>query len=253
MIVVRALLVLLGGCASCTLLVRGFRPATLLLLGAGLAGAGLAPVAALQARRLPIDAFATILVAIELTTAVSAALIFFATGSALQRGSAVSRGAAGRAGFPRYALPLLAVALLLVLTLIAPRCYPYAPREIDYAWTLLLLSGVLSIVLADTLLRIGLGLTLLSFGLKLFYLAVAARVGLTEVALLNIVTLALALIVAYLSALLYDQRNTLKLEAMDEEAVNDQPSAVSYQEENEAVPAMLHLRHNGSNKLMADR
>ena len=212
----RALLLGLGACVSLLILVRDWRPALLLLFAAALAMAGFLRQEMLTARALPVAQAATTLVAIELTTAITAVLILLVTGLAYNRDYnlenldefgllELSRAArrAARLNLPSrwsdYRFPSLALILVIAATFLLPRFYPFEIRDVDYAWTLLLLGGVLLLATADTLLKIGFALLLLAFGLKLFYLGIARRVGLIEFALLNLVTIVLALITAYLS------------------------------------------------------
>ncbi len=231
----RALLLGLGACVSLLILVRDWRRALLLLFAAALAMAGFLRQEMLTARALPIAQAATTLVAIELTTAITVVLILLVTGLAYNRDYnledldefgllELSRAArrAARLNLPSrwsdYRHPegtrSLALILVIAATFLLPRFYPFEIRDVDYAWTLLLLGGVLLLATADTLLKIGFALLLLAFGLKLFYLGIAPRVGLIELALLNLVTIVLALLTAYLGGLLYGRFKTLDLEPM---------------------------------------
>lgn len=225
------LVVVLGVCVGLMVIVRDWRTAWLLLLGVALASVALLADAVAQAGALVSEAGVRMLMAIDLATAASVTLILLVTGLSYSRdlnvenldefGLTELRRVARRATrFTRptdwsdYLLPTLAVALLLVATALAPNLYPYQVREVDYAWTCLILGGILAIVIADTLLRVGLGLLLLALGLKLFYVGIVPRAGLVELALLNLLTIGVALVVAYLSALLYGRLKTLDLETM---------------------------------------
>jgi hypothetical protein len=98
-----------------------------------------------------------------------------------------------------------------VVSLALPRLYPIGEFEVDVAWYWLGLTGALAIVTAADLLKIGLGLLLLVSAIDLLYTALAPTVQvfpLTMLALLNIV---LAVMIAYLSGLLYGRLKTLDL------------------------------------------
>ncbi len=225
------LLLGLGACLCLLIVVRDWRLALPLLAGAGIALAGFVWTEGLVAPNLPVAQSRLVLVAVDLATLVTVVLILLVTGLTYDHdynvedldefGITELRRAARRAAHIRlsrrwsdYVPSLLALLMVIAATVFLPRLFLESPREIDYAWTILLLSGLLLILTADMLLQIGLGLLLLAFGLKLFYLSVATRAGLLELALLNIVTIVLALVTAYLSGLLYGRLKTLDLETM---------------------------------------
>jgi len=230
-----AALAALAACLLGLALAHDWRPALLLLCGAALPLAGFVwAEAAPETGRLA-PGSATTLVAIDLVAALTVGLILLVTGLSYSHeynredldelGLFELRRAARRAlrlstpgGSGAYLLPVLGFALVGVATLLLPRLYPFAPRAVHYAWTLALLTGVLLVVTAGTLLKGGLGLLLLVWGIKLLYLTTTPRVGLIEIALLHLVSIGLALMVAYLSSLLYARLRTLDLETMFGEA-----------------------------------
>lgn len=116
-----------------------------------------------------------------------------------------------------YVVPFWAMVLALLASLALPRIYPISVSPgVDFAWYWLGLIGLLTIVTAGDLLKIGLGLLLCTSSVDLLYTAVVSRpqasgVGIVPVALLSVVTILLALIVAYLSGLLYGRLKTLEL------------------------------------------
>lgn len=116
-----------------------------------------------------------------------------------------------------YALPFWAMMLALIASVTLPRLYPIAPsRAIDFAWYWLLLTGFFSLATAQDLLKVGLGLLLCTSSIDLLYTAVlsmqdASGVGIVPLGLLSLVTILLALMVAYLSGLLYGRLKTLEL------------------------------------------
>ena len=229
MTLARGLLVVVALCISVLVLVRDWRPALAMLLVSALATGGVVGLAARTSPGLPAGRVAALLLAIDLVTAISAVLILLITGltysHASNRGQLAEPGPAERrtaarvapARWQRYLLPSLALLLLLAATALLPGLYPYPALEVDYAWTLLLLSGVFVLIAAGTVLRVGLGLVLLLFGLKLFYLAAAPRVGVVELALFELLTIMLALIVAYAGGLLHGRVKTLSLDALSRE------------------------------------
>ncbi len=231
MTLARALLVVLAACTTLVVVVRDWRPALVFLVGVALAMAGFLWEEARRGQEVLVGSGIGLLVAIDLTTAATVVLILLTTGLSYSRDFDVAerdelglpdrwRAIKQAIRLPRparpvdYLFPVLAVALVLAATLLLPHLYPYPARDVDYAWTFLLLSGILALVIADSMLKIGLGLLMLAFGVKLFYLAVAARIGLIELVLLNLVTIIAALIVAILSALLYGRAKTLDLETL---------------------------------------
>ncbi|MCG8348200.1 MAG: hypothetical protein MI924_10530 [Chloroflexales bacterium] len=116
-----------------------------------------------------------------------------------------------------YVVPFWTMILALLASIALPRLYPIASTPgIDFAWYWLGLMGLLTIVTAGDLLKVGLGLLLCTSSLDLLYTAVvsapeASGVGVAPLALLSLVTILLALVIAYLSGLLYGRLKTLEL------------------------------------------
>ncbi|MCU0493610.1 MAG: hypothetical protein MUD01_18640 [Chloroflexaceae bacterium] len=116
-----------------------------------------------------------------------------------------------------YVVPFWSMVLALLASLALPRIYPIAETPtIDFAWYWLGLTGLLTIATAADVLKIGLGLLLCTSSLDLLYTAVvsdseASGVGIVPLALLSLVTILLALVIAYLSGLLYGRLKTLEL------------------------------------------
>jgi hypothetical protein len=107
--------------------------------------------------------------------------------------------------------------LPLLVSLTLPRIYPLAvSQSVDFAWYWLVLTGIFTLTTASDLLKIGLGLLLCTSSMDLVYTAVASTpqasgLGIIPIALLSLVTILLALAVAYLSGLLYGRLKTLEL------------------------------------------
>lgn len=111
-----------------------------------------------------------------------------------------------------YLLPLLAGVLALLASLTLPRLYPIAPSQaVDFAWYWLGLTGLLTLATASNVLKVGLGLLLCVSSIDLLYTALARGVGVVALLLLSLSTILLALIIAYLSGLLYGRLKTLEL------------------------------------------
>lgn len=116
-----------------------------------------------------------------------------------------------------YVLPFWAMVLALIASITLPRTYPIATTTgVDFAWYWLLLTGLFTLATAGDLLKIGLGLLLCTSSVDLLYTAVLSTsttngVGVVPLALLSLVTILLALMVAYLSGLLYGRLKTLEL------------------------------------------
>lgn len=114
--------------------------------------------------------------------------------------------------FSNYVVAFWALVLAALAALALPRLYPIGRSyEIDFAWYWLGLSGLFTLVVAGDLLKIGLGLLLCAGSIDLLYSAIATTVQVFPVALLNLMTIILALAVAYLSGLLYGRLKTLEL------------------------------------------
>ncbi len=137
---------------------------------------------------------------------------------------------AARAAVPRgwdaYRTPLVALVLLVAGAPLLPLFYPAPPHAGVYAWTLLLLGGILVAATSDTLLKLGMGLLLISFGLRLCYLTQAATVGFFELTLFSFVPIVVALVVALLSSLQFSRLGTLRLALLFEQA-RPAPAAVT--------------------------
>jgi len=78
-------------------------------------------------------------------------------------------------------------------------------------WYWQVFIGLISLVLATDILKIGLGLLLCLSGLDLLYTTLANRINILALGTLSLVTLLLALAIAYLSGLLYGRFKTLNL------------------------------------------
>jgi hypothetical protein len=114
--------------------------------------------------------------------------------------------------FSNYVVAFWALVLAALAALALPRLYPIGRSyEIDFAWYWLGLTGLFTLVVAGDLLKIGLGLLLCASSIDLLYSAIATTVQVFPVALLNLMTIILALAVAYLSGLLYGRLKTLEL------------------------------------------
>ncbi len=116
-----------------------------------------------------------------------------------------------------YIVPFWAMVLALLASLTLPLIYPIATaRSVDFAWYWLGLTGLFTLATAGDLLKIGLGLLLCTSSIDLLYTSLvsnpqASGVGVAPLALLSLVTILLALVIAYLSGLLYGRLKTLEL------------------------------------------
>lgn len=116
-----------------------------------------------------------------------------------------------------YVLPFWALVLALLASLTLPRIYPIAPSPaIDFAWYWLILTGLFTLATAGDLLKVGLGLLLSVSSIDFLYAIVLSAkgtggVGIVPLGLLSLVTILLALVVSYLSGLLYGRLKTLEL------------------------------------------
>lgn len=111
-----------------------------------------------------------------------------------------------------YVVPFWSLVLAAVAALLLPRLYPIGRTyQVDFVWYWLLLTGLFTLVTASDLLKIGLGLLLCVASIDVIYTAIASRVQVFPLALLSLLTLVLALAVAYLSGLLYGRLKTLDL------------------------------------------
>lgn len=128
-----------------------------------------------------------------------------------------------------YIIPFWAIVLAILASLILPRVYPIAAsRAVDFAWYWLGLTGLFTLAIAGDLLKIGLGLLLCTSSIDLLYTALvsapqASGVGIVPLALLSLVTILLALVVAYLSGLLYGRLKTLELNELYKETLRRVP------------------------------
>ncbi len=119
-----------------------------------------------------------------------------------------------------YVVPFWSGVLALIASLTLPQIYLIAPSQaIDFTWCWLGLTGLLTIATAGDLLKIGLGLLLCTSSIDLLYTSVvsspqASGVGVIPLTLLSLVTILLALTIAYLSGLLYGRLKTLELDEL---------------------------------------
>ena len=111
-----------------------------------------------------------------------------------------------------YVVPFWSLVLAALAALLLPRLYPIGRSvTIDFVWYWLGLTGLFTLVTAGDLLKIGLGLLLSVASVDVLYTAVASRVQVFPLALLSLLTIVLALAIAYLSGLLYGRLKTLDL------------------------------------------
>ena len=109
-------------------------------------------------------------------------------------------------------MPFWSLVLAALAALLLPRLYPIGRSvTIDFVWYWLGLTGLFTLVTAGDLLKIGLGLLLSVASVDVLYTAVASRVQVFPLALLSLLTIVLALAIAYLSGLLYGRLKTLDL------------------------------------------
>jgi hypothetical protein len=116
---------------------------------------------------------------------------------------------------------VLSLVLVAIAALALPRLYPILPTvAVDFAWYWLGLTGLFTLVVAGDLLKIGMGLLLCANCIDLLYTAhphpASARIepdglGVYPLALLSLMSIMLALGIAYLSGLLYGRLKTLEL------------------------------------------
>jgi hypothetical protein len=128
---------------------------------------------------------------------------------------AARRAQRQRAAEPRrlsdYVVPFWALILALIASLALPRLYPIGGPLVDFVWYWLGLTGLFTLVTASDTLKIGLGLLLCAGSVDVLYTAIAQTVQVFPLALLSLMTIVLALAVAYLSGLLYGRLKTLEL------------------------------------------
>lgn len=114
--------------------------------------------------------------------------------------------------FGDYVIPFWALVLAILASMVLPRIYPIGRSyTVDFAWYWLGFVGLFTLVTAGDLLKIGLGLLLCVSSIDLLYTAVASTVQVFPLALLSLMTIVLALAIAYLSGLLYGRLKTLDL------------------------------------------
>lgn len=114
-----------------------------------------------------------------------------------------------------YVVPLGAVLLAGLATWLLGRAYPIARDElINAAWTFMLLCGLLVLITANDVLKLGLGLLLLLSAAKLLYFGVASQLNVLHIGLLELLSLLLAVVAAYVSGLLYGRLRTLEFSSL---------------------------------------
>ncbi len=115
-------------------------------------------------------------------------------------------------------VPFGGVVLAGLATWLLSTFYPVARQQIvDAGWIFLLLCGLLILITALDVLKLGLGMLVLVASAKLLYLGVAAPQSVLHVGLLELLSLMLAVIVAYLSGLLYGRLHTLEFGSLFEQ------------------------------------
>src|SRR6266542_2339938 len=111
-----------------------------------------------------------------------------------------------------YVIPFWTLVLAILASVALPRLYPIGSTyTIDFVWYWLGLIGLFTMVTAGDLLKVGLGLLLCTGSVDVLYTAIASTVHVFPLALLGLVTIVLALAIAYLSGLLYGRLKTLEL------------------------------------------
>jgi hypothetical protein len=111
-----------------------------------------------------------------------------------------------------FVVPFWTLALAVLASVALPRLYPIGDTNtIDFVWYWLGLIGLFTMVVAGDLLKVGLGLLLCAGSVDVLYTAISRTVQVFPLALLGLVSITLALAVAYLSGLLYGRLKTLEL------------------------------------------
>jgi hypothetical protein len=111
-----------------------------------------------------------------------------------------------------YVVPFWTLVLTVLASVALPRLYPIGSTStVDFVWYWLGLVGLFTMVVAGDLLKVGLGLLLCASSVDVLYTAISNTVQVFPLALLGLVTITLALAVAYLSGLLYGRLKTLEL------------------------------------------
>ncbi len=114
-------------------------------------------------------------------------------------------------------VPFGGVVLAGLATWLLSTFYPVARQQIvDAGWIFLLLCGLLILITALDVLKLGLGMLVLVASAKLLYLGVATPLSVLHVGLLELLSLMLAVILAYLSGLLYGRLHTLEFGSLFE-------------------------------------
>ncbi len=218
--------------AATMVVIDDWRLALPLLLGAELCRVGLA----WQATSLFGGTAGVTLLAVEILTALGSAVILMITGLTFNRDYHSSeldefaqmelRRAEREAHHQREnvvgrwgatVVPFGAMVLAGLATWLLSTFYPVARQQVlDAGWIFLLLSGLIVLIMASNVLKLGLGLLLLTASAKLLYFGVAVRLNILHIALLEVLSLALAVIVAYLSGLLYGRLRSLELGSLFE-------------------------------------
>lgn len=127
--------------------------------------------------------------------------------------------------FGDYVLPIWAMLMIGLASFFLPRVLPLAlqvyptnaglAQAVDFVWYWQALIGLTTLILATDILKVGLGLLLCFSGLDLLYTTLASGVNVLSLAGLGLVTLMLALVIAYLSGVLYGRFKTLDLAELE--------------------------------------
>lgn len=211
---------------------QDWRVTILLLVGADLCRIGLVQ----QSGSLANEAGQSTLLIVEVVTALSSGLILLITALMFSRDYNTEqldefalfelRRAARRAQQQRsqligrwssYLVPFGSVLLAALATWLLGRAYPVAREPLlDATWTFMLLCGLLVLITGNDVLKLGLGLLLLLSSAKMLYFGVASRLNVLHIGLLELLTLLLAVVAAYVSGLLYGRLSTLEFGSLFE-------------------------------------
>lgn len=224
--------VFLGGlilCMTAMLVVRGWQSSVVLLLLAYACGAGLVMEQPFALARTTGGLQLNLLGIVILVTGVVCGTMLLVTGrvqpelpnetalderSRMEQRQLVRRvpTALAESATTRWLLPGGAIILMLSATLLLPRFYADAGRmPLHYAWTTLVVGGLLCMLVARNLLTLGCGLVAVMLGLQLLYIAVDPDIALLVIVLLNLATSGLALTIAYLGGLVRSRLRTYEL------------------------------------------
>jgi len=110
-----------------------------------------------------------------------------------------------------YVVPFWSLVLAGIASLALPRLYPIGSYEVDFVWYWLGFTGLFTLVTANDMLKIGLGLLLIAGSIDMLYTAISRTVQIFPLAMLSLMTIVLALAIAYLSGLLFSRLKTLEL------------------------------------------